>query len=61
MGGEGGSVDDRTVPEVIEGLRALLEAIDAGRIEANAVQCVSGGRGGHPQRYLKTFTLRHLD
>lgn len=31
-------MDDRTVPEVIEGLRALLEAIDAGRIEANAVQ-----------------------
>ncbi|MGH3439415.1 MAG: hypothetical protein ACRDRN_23515 [Sciscionella sp.] len=38
MTGEGGSVDDRTVPEVIEGLRALVKAIDAGRIEATAVQ-----------------------
>lgn len=33
-----GSVDDRTVREVVEGLRALLEAIDAGRVEATAVQ-----------------------
>jgi hypothetical protein len=36
--GEGGSVDDKTVPEVIEGLRALLAAIDAGRIEATDAQ-----------------------
>lgn len=38
MRGEGGSVDDRTVPEVIDGLRALLKAIDAGRIEATLAQ-----------------------
>lgn len=31
-------MDDRTVREVVEGLRALLEAIDAGRVEATAVQ-----------------------
>lgn len=36
--GEGGSVDDRSVPEVIEGLRSLLAAIDAGRIEATDAQ-----------------------
>lgn len=38
MSGEGGSADDRTVAEVAEGLRALLEAIDAGRIEATDAQ-----------------------
>ena len=38
MRGEGGTVDDRTVPEVIEGLRAITGAIDDGRIEATAVQ-----------------------
>jgi hypothetical protein len=36
--GEGGSVDDRTVTEVIRGLRALVEAIDEGRIEATDAQ-----------------------
>lgn len=30
-------MDDRSIPEVIEGLRALLRAIDAGTIEATAV------------------------
>lgn len=38
MAGEGGSVDDRTVPEVIEGLRSLMGAIDDGRIEATDAQ-----------------------
>jgi hypothetical protein len=38
MRGEGGCVDDRTVPEVIEGLRALLRAIDAGDIEVTVAQ-----------------------
>jgi hypothetical protein len=37
-GGEGGSVADLSVPEVIGGLRALLAAIDAGRIEATDAQ-----------------------
>lgn len=37
-GVEGGSVADLSVPEVIGGLRALLAAIDAGRIEATDVQ-----------------------
>ena len=36
--GEGGSVDDRTVEEVIQGLRSLLEAIEAGRVEASVAQ-----------------------
>jgi hypothetical protein len=31
-------VDDRTVTEVIRGLRALVEAIDEGRIEATDAQ-----------------------
>jgi hypothetical protein len=38
MSGEGGSVDDRTVPEIIEGLRSLIGAIDDGRIEATDAQ-----------------------
>lgn len=38
MSGEGGSAEDKTVAEVIQGLLALLGAIDAGRVEANAVQ-----------------------
>jgi len=38
MSGEGGSVDDKTVAEVIEGLRALLAAIDAGEVAASEVQ-----------------------
>jgi hypothetical protein len=37
-GGAGGSVDDRTVPEVIEGLRSLIAAVDGGRIEATDAQ-----------------------
>lgn len=36
--GEGGSGGDRTVPEVIEGLRSLIAVIDDGRIEATAVE-----------------------
>jgi hypothetical protein len=31
-------VDDRTVAEVAEGVRALLTAIDAGEIEATVAQ-----------------------
>ena len=38
MSGEGGSVDDKTVAEVIEGLRALLAAIDAGKVAASEAQ-----------------------
>jgi hypothetical protein len=30
--GEGGSVDDRTVPEVAEGMRALFTVIVAGKL-----------------------------
>lgn len=37
-GGDGGSTADLPVPEVIGGLRALLAAIDAGRVEATDVQ-----------------------
>jgi hypothetical protein len=36
--GEGGSVADLPMFEVISGLRALLAAIDAGRIEATDTQ-----------------------
>jgi hypothetical protein len=38
VSGEGGSVDDRTVPEIIEGLRSLIAAVDDGRIEATDAQ-----------------------
>lgn len=38
MGGEGGCVDDRSIEEIIQGLRSLLEAIDAGRVVLTAVQ-----------------------
>lgn len=38
MVGEGGSVDDRSVPEVIEGLRSLVAAVDDGWIEATDAQ-----------------------
>lgn len=38
MRGQGGTVDDRSVPEVIRGLRALVEAIDDGRVEPTDVQ-----------------------
>ena len=31
-------MDDKPIPEVIEGLRAITGAIDDGRIEASAVQ-----------------------
>jgi hypothetical protein len=32
MSDEGGSVDDRSPPEVISGLQALLQAIDGGEL-----------------------------
>ena len=38
MVGEGGSVDDKPVPGIIEGLRSLIAAIDDGRIEATDAQ-----------------------
>jgi hypothetical protein len=38
VSGVGGSVDDRSVSEVIDGLRSLLGAIDDGRIEATDAQ-----------------------
>jgi hypothetical protein len=38
MAGEGGTVDDKPIPEVIDGLRSLLGAIDGGRIEATDAQ-----------------------
>lgn len=38
MSGEGGSVGDKSISGVIECLRALVAAIDEGRIEATAVQ-----------------------
>lgn len=38
MSGVGGSVDDKPIPEIIEGLRSLLGAIDGGRIEATDAQ-----------------------
>lgn len=38
MSGEGGSIDDCSIEEIIQGLRSLLEAIDAGRVAATAVQ-----------------------
>jgi len=36
MRGEGGTVDDKPIPEVIEGLRAMLAAIDEGRMSCSA-------------------------
>jgi hypothetical protein len=36
--GEGGTVDDRTIEEVAEGVRALLVAVDAGEIEVTVAQ-----------------------
>lgn len=36
--GKGGSVDDVSVTEMIQGLRSLLDAIAEGRVEATAVQ-----------------------
>ncbi len=38
MVGVGGSVDDRTVAEVAVSMRALLAALDEGRIEATRTQ-----------------------
>jgi len=38
MRGEGGTVDVLSIPDVIAGLRALLAAIDAGRVEATDLQ-----------------------
>lgn len=33
MAGEGGSVDDKTVAEVAQGMRAILTAVSEGRLE----------------------------
>lgn len=38
MGGEGGSVDDKTVAEVAAGVRSLLAAIEAGELSCSAAQ-----------------------
>ena len=35
MAGEGGTVDDKSVPEVIKGLRALLQAIEESRMSCS--------------------------
>jgi len=36
MASAGGTVDDKPLPEVIEGLRALLNAIDTGKMSGSA-------------------------
>ncbi|MBV8995004.1 MAG: hypothetical protein JO287_15195 [Pseudonocardiales bacterium] len=36
MAAAGGTVDDKTIPEILTGLRALLRAIDDGRMSCSA-------------------------
>jgi hypothetical protein len=38
VSGVGGSVDDKPIPEIIEGLQSLLGAIDGDRIEGTDAQ-----------------------
>lgn len=60
MSGEGGTVDDRTVAEAAEGVRALLAAVEAGELTCSAayrnrlqgavvaLESLSGGGEGGP-------------